>query len=84
MTNRINSIARALFIAILVMNTFSQSVRAESGLADQVIVKKSERKLYLMNGDDVLQAFDIALGLVPEVAILFHSPAAAINMPGVQ
>ena len=48
MTSRINSIARALFIAILAMNTFSQAVQAESGLADQVIVKKSERKLYLM------------------------------------
>jgi len=66
MINRINTIGRALFIAILVMNAFSQAVLAESGLADQVVVKKSERKLYLMKGDDVLQAFDIALGLVPE------------------
>ena len=66
MINRINTISRVFLVAILVANAAPQSALAESVLADQVIVKKSERKLYLMNGDDVLQAFDIALGLVPE------------------
>jgi len=66
MINRINTISRIVLVAILVANAAPQSALAESVLADQVIVKKSERKLYLMNGDDVLQAFDIALGLVPE------------------
>ena len=66
MINRTKTISRVFLVAILVANAVSQSALAESVLADQVIVKKSERKLYLMNGDDVLQAFDIALGLVPE------------------
>jgi murein L,D-transpeptidase YafK len=36
------------------------------GLADHVVVSKSERKLYLMAGDEVLREFDIALGFTPE------------------
>ncbi|MCP4000627.1 MAG: L,D-transpeptidase family protein [Gammaproteobacteria bacterium] len=35
-------------------------------MADYVIVNKSEGRLYLMSGGDVLRTFDIALGLVPE------------------
>lgn len=35
-------------------------------LADLVVVKKAERKLYLVAGEHVLQAYDISLGLVPE------------------
>jgi murein L,D-transpeptidase YafK len=66
MNSRIFKICRTLLITCLVMSALAQPSLAESGLADQVIVKKSERKLYLMNGDEVLQAFDIALGLVPE------------------
>ncbi len=42
------------------------SAGAAEELADLVVVKKSERKLYLYNGDKVLRSFDIALGLVPE------------------
>jgi len=34
--------------------------------ADRVLVRKSERKLYLMKGDAVLRSFDVALGLAPE------------------
>lgn len=34
--------------------------------ADQALVIKSERKLYLYKAGKVLQSFDIALGLVPE------------------
>ena len=34
-------------------------------VADQVIVRKGERKLLLMRGDQVLKSFDIALGLEP-------------------
>jgi murein L,D-transpeptidase YafK len=66
MNNRINKICRACLIACLVISAATQSALAESRLADQVIVKKAERKLYLMSGDEVLQEFDIALGLVPE------------------
>jgi murein L,D-transpeptidase YafK len=34
--------------------------------ADRVVVRKAERKLYLMKGDSVLRSFRIALGLSPE------------------
>lgn len=36
------------------------------GKPDHILVVKSERKLYLMKGDDVLREMDVALGLVPE------------------
>ena len=35
-------------------------------MADQVLVKKSERKLYLLADGEVMRTYDIALGLVPE------------------
>ena len=35
-------------------------------VADQVIVRKGERKLLLMRGDQILKSFDIALGLEPQ------------------
>jgi len=44
----------------------SSSVEPALPLADKVIVRKSERKLYLMNQDRVLRTFKIALGLRPE------------------
>jgi murein L,D-transpeptidase YafK len=34
-------------------------------MAERVLIKKSERKLYLYKGDRVLRSMDIALGLVP-------------------
>jgi murein L,D-transpeptidase YafK len=34
--------------------------------ADLVVVRKSERKLYLMKGDQVMRTFKIALGLEPQ------------------
>jgi murein L,D-transpeptidase YafK len=34
--------------------------------ADRLLVVKSERKLYLLRGGEVLRSFDIALGLIPE------------------
>jgi len=42
------------------------AVSADDGLADRVLVNKSERKLYLLNGTEVMRSYDIALGLVPE------------------
>lgn len=38
---------------------------AEIETAERVLIKKSERKLYLYKGETVLRAMDIALGLVP-------------------
>ena len=57
---------RAIAIAITLGCSMTQPVWAMEGLADRVIVKKSERKLYLMAGETVMRAYDIALGLVPD------------------
>ena len=57
---------RGLLIAIALALSVVQPVGAMEGLADRVVIKKSERKLYLMSGAEVMRAYDIALGLVPE------------------
>jgi murein L,D-transpeptidase YafK len=44
------------------------SVGVELPIADRVLVKKSERRLYLMRGGDVLRAYRVALGLNPSGA----------------
>lgn len=44
----------------------SSSVEAALPLADKVVVRKGERKLYLMNNDAVIRTFKVALGLRPE------------------
>jgi murein L,D-transpeptidase YafK len=44
----------------------SSSVDAALPLADQVVVRKSERKLYLIRKGEVLRTYRIALGLRPE------------------
>jgi len=41
------------------------AVGVELPVADRVLVRKSERRLYLMRGNDVLRAYRIALGLNP-------------------
>jgi murein L,D-transpeptidase YafK len=41
------------------------SVGAEFPTADRILVRKSERRMYLMRGDDVLRAYRISLGLSP-------------------
>src|SRR5678815_5424989 len=41
------------------------SVGIELPITDRVLVKKSERRLYLMRGNDVLRAYRVALGLNP-------------------
>jgi murein L,D-transpeptidase YafK len=41
------------------------SVGIELPMADRVLVRKSERRMYLMRGADVLRAYRIALGLNP-------------------
>jgi murein L,D-transpeptidase YafK len=44
----------------------STSVEASLPLADQVVVRKGERKLLLMRHGEVLRTFRVALGLNPE------------------
>jgi murein L,D-transpeptidase YafK len=41
------------------------AVGIELPVADRVLVRKSERRLYLMRGNDVLRAYKISLGLNP-------------------
>src|SRR5206468_4716359 len=55
------------------------SLGVELPIADRVLVKKAERRLYLMRGNDVLRAYRVALGLKPggakERAGDFRTPA---------
>ena len=39
---------------------------AELPMADRAVVRKSERRLYLLRGEQVLRSYRVALGLVPE------------------
>jgi len=41
------------------------AVGVELPIADRVLVRKAERRMYLMRGNDVLRAYRIALGLNP-------------------
>ena len=41
------------------------SLGTELPVADRVLVRKSERRLYLMRGTDVLRAYHVSLGLNP-------------------
>jgi murein L,D-transpeptidase YafK len=42
------------------------SVSATVPIADQVLVRKSERRLYLMRHGEVLRSYRVALGLMPD------------------
>jgi murein L,D-transpeptidase YafK len=53
-------------VAATIFLLAQSTVFASDDLADQVVIRKAERKLYLMAGDEVLRSYDIALGLVPE------------------
>lgn len=62
-----NSILIALAASVAVaLAATGLAESASLDLADRVVVRKSERKLYLMKGEAVLRRFNVALGLVPE------------------
>jgi murein L,D-transpeptidase YafK len=42
------------------------SLNAQMPVADQIIVRKSERRLYLMRQGEVLREYHVALGLMPQ------------------
>jgi murein L,D-transpeptidase YafK len=44
----------------------SGSLSGEVPVADEVLVRKSERRLYLLRHGEVLRSYRVALGLVPE------------------
>lgn len=54
------------FVATLAALSFFAGSALAGDMADRVLVKKAERKLYLLSGAQVLRTYDIALGLVPE------------------
>jgi hypothetical protein len=54
-------ITAAVVIAVCVQNLSA----AEIKFADAVIVKKAERRIYLVTGGQVLKSFKISLGLIP-------------------
>ena len=53
-------------LPFLIIALFSAPLAATDGLADKVVVKKSERKIFLMSDGEVMRSYDIALGLEPE------------------
>ena len=53
-----------LLSAVLLFSTPGSA--GEFTIADQVLISKSERKLFLMKDENILREFDISLGLLPE------------------
>ena len=59
--------AGKLFTLILCLYCLLTSpASAHNGIADHVIVNKTERRLYLMHGKEILSEYRIALGLLPQ------------------
>ena len=65
----INRIIAAAVVGTFLLATPALWLTAEATsyeMADHIVVRKAERKLYLMRGDEVLRSFRIALGLSPQ------------------
>jgi len=60
--------ARVFLGSILLVCIFlaTRADAMEYEFADRLLLKKSERKLFLMKNDQILRSFDVALGLLPE------------------
>jgi murein L,D-transpeptidase YafK len=52
-------------LVLLCLNLILLPAFADDSMADQVIINKSEQRLYLMRGDNILRTYEIALGLAP-------------------
>ena len=61
-------VAVFLALALTLALTLQAGAAVAAGLeiADRVVVRKAERKLYLMRGPTVLRSFRVALGLSPD------------------
>ena len=59
------SVARGL-LAMAAMLVAGPAAALDLQVADRVVVRKGERKLYLMKGREVLRSYRVALGLEPE------------------
>ncbi|HJP05266.1 MAG: L,D-transpeptidase family protein [Gammaproteobacteria bacterium] len=55
-----------ILFLIFLLTCLCRPLQADEGLANHVVVRKSDRKLYLMRDNEILREFDIALGLMPE------------------
>ncbi len=51
--------------AVLLAGAPASAHAAALEMADRIVVRKAERRLYLMNGERVLRSFRVALGLTP-------------------
>jgi murein L,D-transpeptidase YafK len=64
---RITNILFSSGLAVLLLLGFiNPAAASEIEMADSVLIKKSERKLYLLKNGRTIKSMDIALGLVPE------------------
>jgi len=52
-------------VSIRSVAPFAEAPPAPMPMADHVLVRKAERRLYLMRGDTVLRSYKVALGLNP-------------------
>jgi len=55
----------AVFLAVLFISAFHVSPSSGAPTHFRIVIKKSERKLYLYQSDSLLKTYKIALGLVP-------------------
>lgn len=53
-------------VVLFALHVTGPLLASELEMADSVLIKKSERKLYLLKNGRTLRSMDIALGLVPE------------------
>lgn len=60
--------ADELISSVASVPTLAASAPREAGLpmADRIVVRKAERRMYLMRGEQTLRTYKIALGLRPE------------------
>lgn len=56
----------AVLCAALLSGAPVAAAAAALEMADRIVVRKAERRLYLMNGERVLRSFRVALGLTPK------------------
>jgi murein L,D-transpeptidase YafK len=52
-------------ILLILLSVILAPAFADGGMADQVVINKTERRLHLMKEGVVLRSYDIALGLAP-------------------
>jgi hypothetical protein len=54
--------------------TLAPSLSGTVPFADEVVVRKSERRLYLLRHGEVLRSYRVALGLIPGRTLPAHAP----------